>query len=240
MTQPTVSIILPTFNESGNIVTLVREIIAAIPPTFAYEILVVDDNSPDKTFSLVRDTFADDPRVIPILRTTDRGFAKSIRHGLEKATGDRVIVMDSDLTHDPVEIPKLLHVGEIYDLVSGSRFCPGGRMADSAHYVISMTYNWVLRLVLRTQVQDNLGGYFTARRNALLRLPLDEIFYGYGEYYFRLIHFAQNSHMTIVEIPARYLPRGSGNSKSNWFRMMFTYTAAAIRLRLRMQPLRRP
>lgn len=234
-----VSVILPAYNEADNIVTLVRAIKAAIPDRFRQEILVVDDNSPDGTYRIVHDTFLNDSSVIPILRTKDRGFAKSIRCGLEQAGGNRIIVMDSDLTHDPAEIPRLLHVGEIYDIVSGSRFCAGGRMVDNAHYVASLVYNWVLRLVLRTQVQDNLGGYYTARRDALLRLPLDEIFYGYGEYYFRLLHFAQKANLTVVEVPALYLPRGSGSSKSNWLRMIFTYTVAAVRLKLRARQMQR-
>jgi len=229
-----VSIVLPTYNEAGNIVVLVNAIKAAVPSSWTYEILVMDDSSPDQTHKLVQETFAEDPTVRAILRTKDRGFARSIRSGIEQARMERVIVMDSDLTHDPAEIPLLLHVGAIYDIVSASRFCAGGRMADTPHYLISMLYNWLLRLVLRTQVQDNLGGYFTARRSALNELPTDEIFYGYGDYYFRLLHFAQRAGMSIVEIPAGYLARGAGKSKSNWFRMIRTYTTAAIQLRLRM------
>jgi dolichol-phosphate mannosyltransferase len=231
----TVSVILPTYNEAGNIVGLVRSILSVIPQGFDPEVVVVDDNSPDGTHAKVRDVFADDARVVCILRTTDRGFAKSIRAGLEVATGDRIVVMDSDLTHDPSEIPRLLHVGNIYDLVSGSRFCAGGRMVDTMHYTMSMVYNWVLRLVLRTQVQDNLGGYYTIRRDSLTRLPFDDIFFGYGEYYFRLLHYAQIRGMTIVEIPAQYLPRGEGTSKSSWLVMIFSYTAAAVRLKLKLK-----
>ncbi len=233
MKSDRVSIILPTYNEVDNVVALVRAIQAAVPEGVEHEILVMDDCSPDGTYDAVRRAFADDIRVKPVLRTQNRGFAKSIREGIERATGQRVIIMDSDFTHDPREIPRLLHVGEVYDIVSGSRFCAGGRMIDTTHYIISMIYNWVLRLVLRSQIQDNLGGYYTAWRVSLLKLPLDEIFYGYGEYYFRLLHFAQRARMSIVEIPAEYLPRSSGKSKSNWLRMLATYTAAAVRLKLR-------
>ena len=234
MTSGSVSVILPTYNEVGNIVALVRAIGAAIPSGWQYEILVVDDSSPDGTYETVRQTFSDDARVIPILRTQDRGFAKSIRAGLETAKCERVVVMDSDFTHDPLEIPRLLHVGEIYDIVSGSRFCAGGRMQDVSHYISSMLYNWLLRMVLRTQVQDNLGGYFTARRSDLLRLPLDKIFFGYGDYYFRLLHFAQWKHMSIVEIPAAYLQRTAGTSKSKMLSMVYNYSVAAVRLRLQI------
>ena len=145
--------------------------------------------------------------------------------------------MDSDFTHDPIEIPKLLHVGIAYDFVSGSRFCAGGRMVDTTHYLLSMGYNWLLRLLIRTQVQDNLGGYYTARRNVLLDLPLDEIFFGYGDYYFRLLHFVQKSGLSIVEVPAAYMMRSEGKSKSNWTHMLIKYTLGAIRLKLRIRQL---
>lgn len=235
MASRSVSVVLPTYNESRNIVKLVGAVAANIPPGWEYQILVVDDNSPDDTLGAVNREFEDDPRVVPILRTEDRGFAKSIRTGIERASGERIVVMDSDLTHDPVEIPKLLHVGDVYDFVSGSRFCAGGRMVDTTHYLLSMGYNWLLRLLIRTQVQDNLGGYFTTRREMLLGLPLDEIFFGYGDYYFRLLHFVQKSGYSIVEVPAAYLMRSEGMSKSNWGRMLVTYTLGAIRLKRRIR-----
>lgn len=226
-----VSVILPTYNEAGNIVELVRRIQDSIPAEWEPEILVVDDNSPDQTFQLVRQTFDGDARVIPVLRTTDRGFAKSIRAGIERATGEQVLVMDTDFTHDPVEIPRLLHVGRVYDIVSGSRFCSGGNMQDTKHYLASLVYNWFARLILRTQVQDNLGGYFTMRREKLFSLPLDRIFFGYGDYFFRLLHYAQQQRMSIVEIPALYMVRKKGASKSRFVRMLFAYTRAMLKLK---------
>jgi len=227
----TVSVILPTYNEAGNIVDLVNAIIPKIPRGYDYEIIVVDDNSPDHTLDLVHAAFQANPKVVPVLRTVDRGFAKSIRAGIERASGDRLVVMDTDFTHDPAEIPRLLHVGDVYDIVSGSRFCPGGNMQDVTHYIASMLYNWMLRVVLRTQVQDNLGGYFTIRKADLLRLPLDQIFFGYGEYFFRLIHYGQRHGLSIVEIPAIYRTRHAGKSKSNFGKALFTYTMAALRLK---------
>lgn len=227
-----VSVILPTYNEAGNIVELVGQIGERIPEGWEYEIIVVDDNSPDGTLELVRRSFGDDPRIIPVLRTTDRGLAKSISAGVETATGDQVVVMDTDFTHDPAEIPRLLHVGKMYDIVSGSRFCPGGNMQDPGHYLASMAYNLLLRIILRTQVQDNLGGYFTMARDKLMQLPLEKIFYGYGEYFFRLIHYAQGMSMSIVEIPAVYRARTQGASKSHFLKMLFTYSLSAARMRI--------
>jgi dolichol-phosphate mannosyltransferase len=227
-----VSVILPTYEEADNIVALVERILQCVPPKVELEVIIIDDNSKDGTYRIAVDHFANDSRVVPMLRTADRGLAKSIRAGIEHSTGDRIIVMDTDFTHDPVEIPRLLHVGEIYDLVSCSRFCAGGRMQDNAHYTASLLYNWMLRAILRTQVQDNLGGYFTVTNQALARLPFGRIFLGYGDYFFRLIYFAQRSGCTIVEIPGEYRARRSGQSKSSFVKMLWAYSREAIKLRL--------
>jgi dolichol-phosphate mannosyltransferase len=223
------SVILPTYNESGNIIELIRAIMENVP--YEYEIIVVDDNSPDGTFNLVEESFTDNPRIKSTLRMQDRGFAKSIRTGIESSKGERILVMDTDFTHDPEEIPKLLHVSEAYDLVSGSRFCPGGNMQDTKHYLASLFYNWFIRIIIHTQVQDNLGGYFIIWRKRINLLPFEKIFFGYGEYFFRLLHYAQKNKLSIVEIPACYNVRKVGSSKSNFIKMLFTYTSAAIKLK---------
>ncbi len=228
-----VSVILPTYNEAGNIVKLVRAIQANIPAEWTREILVVDDNSADGTFELARTTFAGNSDVRTLLRTTDRGLGASIRTGLEAATGDYLLVMDTDFTHRPEEIPSMLHVARIVDLVNGSRFCPGGSMASTSHYMASFLYNLVIRLVIRTQIQDNLGGFWVADASRIRQLPFDDIFYGYGDYYFRLLHFAQGAGMRIVELPAQYCEREAGASKSNFFAMLFQYSAMVFRLWLR-------
>ncbi len=225
------SVILPTFNESGNIIQLIDEILKVTPVGYRCEVIVVDDNSPDDTFKLVKNKFNNKNNVRAILRTSQRGLGKSILHGIKEAKYEKVIIMDSDLTHDPVEIPRLLHVGKIYDIVSGSRFCAGGKMTDTKHYIASLVYNWFLRVIIRTQVQDNLGGYFVANRSQILDLPVNKIFTGYGEYYFSFLHFSIAAGLSIVEIPSHYLLRGKGKSKSNWFKMIISYTSAALKLK---------
>jgi dolichol-phosphate mannosyltransferase len=233
MTPSSVTVVLPTYNESGHIVDLIEQVIASIPMGWGYEILVVDDNSPDGTCRLVMETFANDLHVIPILRKDDRGFAKSIRAGIDLVSSEFLIVMDSDFTHDPAEIPKLLYVAQVYGLVSGSRFCPGGRMQDNAHYFASMAYNWFVRFVLHTQIQDNLGGFWATRTEIVRKLPMDLIFFGFGEYYLRMLHYVQKAGVTVVEIPAKYVIRKTGNSKSHFLRMLYFYTLAALDLRLK-------
>jgi dolichol-phosphate mannosyltransferase len=231
------SVILPTYNEAGNIVGLVEEILANFPPDIEPEILIVDDDSPDKTCEVAKKAFATTRTVRVILRTKDRGFAKSIRAGIEQATGEFIVVMDTDFTHDPVEIPRMLHIARIYDIVSGSRFCAGGNMQDKKHYLASLLYNWLLRALLHTQLQDNLGGYFVMKREKILSLPLDQIFFGYGEYFFRLLYFAHLRGLKVVEIPAIYRLRTYGASKSNFLKMLLSYSKAAILLRINSKSL---
>ena len=225
------SVILPTFNEANNIITLIEAIMAQIPQGIEYEIILVDDNSPDGTYALAQRTFGNHPQVRTMLRTADRGLANSIRAGIETSHGKHIIIMDTDFTHNPKEIPNLLHIAKLYDIVSGSRFCPGGLMQNTSHYLCSLAFNWLVRIVLRTQIQDNTGGFFIIRREKLFSLPIDNIFFGYGDYYFRLLHYAQKKNLSIVEIPAKYLARSKGQSKSNFFRMFFDYTMAMLRMK---------
>ena len=225
-----VSVVLPTYNEAGNIVSLVEKILSVMPTGIQPEVIVVDDESPDNTYKIARQKFELVREVRIFRRTDDRGLAKSIRYGIEQATGDYVIVMDTDFTHDPAEIPRIIQVGEIYDIVSGSRFCAGGNMEEKAHYIASFIYNLILRIIIRTQVQDNLGGFFLIKRKNLKLLPFEKIFYGYGDYFFRMIYYAEKKNYSIIEIPTFYANRRKGKSKSNFIKLLFTYSCSAFRL----------
>jgi len=225
-----VSVVLPTYNEAGNIVSLVEKILSVMPTGIQPEVIVVDDESPDNTYKIARQKFELVREVRIFRRTDDRGLAKSIRYGIEQATGDYVIVMDTDFTHDPAEIPRMIQVGEIYDIVSGSRFCAGGNMEEKAHYIASFIYNLILRIIIRTQVQDNLGGFFLIKRKNLKLLPFEKIFYGYGDYFFRMIYYAEKKNYSIIEIPTFYANRRKGKSKSNFIKLLFTYSCSAFRL----------
>ena len=231
-----VSIILPTYNEVDNIVPLVHAILEWIPEGYTPELFVVDDNSPDGTYARALQQFAEEPRVRCLLRTHDRGFAASIRHGIESATGEWVIVMDTDLTHDPAEIPNLLHLAQKYDVIIGSRFCAGGDMPSLKRYLASMVYNWGVRLIVQSQIQDNLSGFFCTRRQILMELDRNAIFQGYGEYFIRLLYYIQKRKHSILEMPVVYRNRIYGKSKSNFFKMAVTYGYAAFMVRFRHRP----
>jgi dolichol-phosphate mannosyltransferase len=227
-----VSVVLPTYNEAENILPLIEAILKDVPDDRDVEIIVVDDNSPDGTHRIVQARYANQKRVQCLLRTKNKGFANSIREGIDAASGEVVVVMDSDFTHEPKEIPRMLHMEEIFDLVSGSRFCAGGNMQDKAHYLASFCFNLFLRIILKTQIQDNLGGFFCIQKKKLKDLPLEKIFYGYGDYFFRLLFYAEKKGYTLVELPCLYMKRKKGASKSKFINMLFSYSWMALKTRI--------
>lgn len=227
-----VSVILPTYRERDNIVPLIEAIEEHLDPLgLALEIIVVDDNSPDGTAQVVSERFGADSRVRLSVRKDERGLATAILHGLRQATGDVVVVMDTDFNHDPAMLPQMVKFLEYYDIVIGSRFTMGGGMEDQGRYYASFLYNLFIRLVLRTQVQDNLSGFFAMMRHKLFQLDVDAIFQGYGEYFMRLLFLAWAAHLTLLEVPVFYQLRRHGESKSRFGQMVCNYTLAALRMR---------
>ena len=225
-----ISIILPTYNEKDNIVRLV-ETIKKLNLEQTFEILIIDDNSPDGTYQFSKDNLYNEKNVKIVLRKNIRGLAFSIKEGIEKSTGEHIIVMDTDFTHDPILIKKMISLSSKYEIISGSRYVSGGYMENQLHGKLSYYYNIMLKFILKTKVNDNLGGYFLIKRNLLNKLEFDKIFYGYGDYFFRLLYFSKNKNAKIIEIPAVYKQRIYGKSKSNFLAMLFKYFYAAVKLR---------
>ncbi|RIK57793.1 MAG: dolichol-phosphate mannosyltransferase [Chloroflexi bacterium] len=244
-----VTVVLPTYNERDNICDLIDAIWRELESLgWRFEILVVDDDSPDGTAAVVRARFGAvdgcapraedaaqaDQAVRLCVRTADKGLAKSIRHGLELARGQTLVVMDTDFNHDPAMIPQMVDLLRYYDLVIGSRFVMRGGMEDALRYRYSQFYNVFIRALLHTQIQDNLSGFFAVRRDRLFELqPLfSRIFYGYGDYFIRLLLLAWRSNWKILEVPVFYILRRHGDSKTGFWRIFRDYTAAVLRLRL--------
>ena len=227
-----VSVILPTYDERGNIIPLIEAIQRELgQAVISHEVIVVDDDSPDGTAEVVRERYGDDLRVRLFVRTEERGLASAIAHGIVRAEGDAVVVMDTDFNHDPVLLPQMVKFLQYYDIIIGSRFTMGGGMEETWRYLASFVFNFLVRVVLRTQVQDNLCGFFSMRRDKLLGMDLARIFRGYGEYFMHLLFLAWRRGYSMLEIPAFYRQRLHGQSKSRFFRMLVGYTVAAICVR---------
>jgi len=228
-----VSVILPTYNEAKNIVPLIDEIEEQLNAAdIAYELVVVDDNSPDGTAKIVEERTRDDPHVRLFVRTEEKGLATAIKHGIHNSTGEIVVVMDTDFNHDPKMLPQMVKFLEFYDIIIGSRFTMGGGMEDNTRYHFSFLYNMFVRVVLRTQIQDNLSGFFSMRRDKLKRMDLDYIFRGYGEWFMRLLFLAWREGYNMLEVPVFYVLRRHGQSKSRFLGMLYDYTRTVLSLRL--------
>ena len=246
-----VSVILPTYNERDNICDLVESLRTHLDKgSWRYELLVVDDNSPDGTADIVRRTYATQPdgsgsevavigvtgagTVRLVIRTASPGLAASVWEGLVRSKGDTLVVMDTDFNHDPAMVPQMIDLLRYYDLVIGSRFVIHGGMEDALRYRLSLMYSLFIRLLFRTQIQDNLSGFFSVRRDRIAQLnPVaGRIFYGYGDYFIRMLVVAWRRDWKILEVPVYYILRRHGTSKTGFWHIFTQYTAAVIRLRL--------
>jgi dolichol-phosphate mannosyltransferase len=228
-----VSVILPTYNERDNIVPLIEAIQTVLAKAdITEDIVVVDDNSPDGTAQAVRDRFGDHLRVRVFVRQKEHGLATAIAHGIRQAMGDVVVVMDTDFNHDPVLLPQMIKFLEFYDIIIGSRFTMGGGMEEKWRYMASFIFNFFVRQILRTQISDNLCGFFSMRREKLLDMDLDHVFQGYGEYFMHFLFLAWRKGYHILEVPAFYRVRPAGQSKSRFFHMLYSYSLTAIKVRL--------
>ena len=231
--RPALSVVLPTYNEAGSIVRFLAEVLDVVGRIgLPAEVVVVDDASPDGTADLVASSYGGHATVRVLRRTGARGLAVSIRDGIDATTAERLVVMDSDFNHDPQLLPLLVKYLDDWDLVSGSRFAPGGGMYSRTRQLGSYLMNLFARIVLQTQVQDNLSGYFAVRRAALARLPAAIIFRGYGDYYVRLLFHAQRARLRILEVPVVYRSREGGGSKTPLVRTAVRYGAEILRLRV--------
>lgn len=229
-----VSVILPTYNEVGNIVKLVEALRSELgKKRITNEIIVVDDDSPDQTGLLARKYFSKIPNARVVIRKKERGLATAIRKGIESSVGEVVVVMDTDFNHEPSLVPRLIEKVKRYDIVVGSRFVRGGGMANKKREFLSRVFNlFLIKPILGSPVKDNLCGFFAMNHNKLDKLDFDKIFYGYGDYFIRLIYYARKKGYKFAELPSYYQDRTYGASKSKFLEMFRDYALSALELRL--------
>lgn len=225
-----VSVVLPTYNEAGNIVDLCLAIHHAI--TQPHEIIVVDDNSPDGTSRLIQElvTSGSCPGLRLETRLTDRGLTKSIQRGIDLSQGDTVVWLDCDFSMPPEIIPQLLGKIEAgYDVAVASRFIAGGKYKESnrwfggeesrAAILLSRFLNWFLRHALFASFTDYTSGFIAIRRDVLQKIRLNG---DYGEYFIDLLFRAILMGHPFIEIPYVNIPRRAGESKTGTsFRHLF-------------------
>jgi len=226
-----VSVVLPTYNESENIGELLERLTAALADTVDHEIIIVDDDSPDGTADVVNRQFGQKGNIRVHVRKGQRGLATAIRKGIELSAGSVVVVMDSDFNHDPKYIPQFLNLIQYYEVVVGSRFLYGGGMYSQWRYYASFFYNVFIRFFLGLPIRDKLSGFFAARTETLQKLDYDNIFYGYGDYFIRLLMTIVDLKLSLIEVPVFYNNRPAGESKTMFLKEFLRYTISVFRIR---------
>ncbi|MBI2140935.1 polyprenol monophosphomannose synthase [Candidatus Woesearchaeota archaeon] len=212
-----VSIIVPTYNESGNIGRLVEALASSLKSTGSsdFEIVVVDDDSRDKTPEVI-DRYAAAGKVSAIHRYGIRGIFSAIMDGVKMARSGTVVIMDADFSHPPSKVPELLRrMGEGgFDMVSGSRFKKGGGIeAPFFRKSATVLFNFIIRFVMGSSITDWTGGFHAAKREKLLGLDF-RYRAKWGEFDLEMLYRAKRAGLKIAEVPFIYNFREEGQSKS--------------------------
>jgi dolichol-phosphate mannosyltransferase len=212
-------LVLPTYNEAENIDALVR---AALPRLAAsglpHRVLIVDDDSPDGT-GHIADALAAELEPVQVLhRARKEGLGRAYLAGFDVALAggaDLVLEMDSDFSHDPADLTRLLAAAKAADLVLGSRYVPGGGVTDWGllRRALSRGGSTYARLLLGIPVRDLTGGFKCFNRRVLESIDREAVHAdGYG-FQIELTYRAVQAGFTVAEVPIWFRERRLGTSK---------------------------
>jgi apolipoprotein N-acyltransferase len=213
--RPRTLVILPTYNERPTIATVLDGLAATKADL---DILVVDDGSPDGTGQIVRERSETDPHVRLVERSAKSGLASAYAVGFERAISedyDLAVEMDSDLSHRPDELPRLLEAATRHHLVIGSRYVHGGSVTNwsRSRVALSRAGNLYARFCLGFEVHDATSGFRVYRREVLeeiIAAPIDSDGYGFQ---IELVYRSWNLGLLVGEAPISFREREHGQSK---------------------------
>ena len=233
-------LVLPTYNEADNLAAIATAALAALEQTGdAHRVLVVDDNSPDGTGRIADELAAQDDRVAVLHRPGKQGLGRAYIAGFEYALergAERVMEMDSDFSHDPNDIPRLVHEAHHgADLVLGSRYIPGGGVENwgLGRRLVSRGGCLYAQLVLRVPVRDLTGGFKCFDRRVLESIGIEQMHAdGYG-FQIELTYRALKAGFHVREVPIVFHERRAGQSKmSTRIATEAVWKVPALKLRL--------
>lgn len=223
-----ISVILPTYNEKENVGIVIDEIVKHVP--LLKEIIVVDDNSPDGTWSIVEGIAKKNPRVKLIKRVNERELTSAIWTGIVNAKGNYVSWMDCDMGMPPSLIPRLMKELDVCDISVGSRYISGG--TDARFFFRRMTSSFLnnfARIALGLETRDLTSGFIVAKKEIFDKIRLQG---NYGEYCIRFLYEADKCGYKIKEVPYTFKDRTRGESKSetNFFLFGIGYIMMIVKL----------
>ncbi len=209
-----ISIIVPTYNERENLPVLVERISKALDGKYSYEIIVVDDNSPDRTWEVALELASKGYPVKLLKRPGKLGLGTAVLDGLRKASGKYIVVMDADLQHPPEVLPKLIEkaLNEDADIVVASRYMPGGGVEGWSFIrkIISKTATLIAKIVLpqARKTSDPMSGFFLFKKNVVENVSLNPL-----GYKILLEILVKAKYRKVVDVPYVFRRRLHGESK---------------------------
>jgi len=226
--RPRLSLIIPTYNERENLPILLMRIQKALLG-IDYEVIVVDDNSPDGTWQVAEDASGESSSVLLVRRPGKMGLASAFLDGLKSSRGELVGLMDADLQHPPELLPRLVEaIDGGADIAVASRIVKGGGV--SSWPVWRRLVSWGARLLAtlalpRTSgVKDTMSGFFVAKRGVISGMELSS-----RSFKVLLEILAKGKYENVVEVPYVFEPRQRGHSKLG-FGEMWNYLRHLFRL----------
>lgn len=213
--MPQLSVIVPTFNEVSNVVAL-RDLVAEALAGVDWEMIFVDDDSPDETATTVRAMAQSDRRVRCIQRIGRRGLSSACIEGVFASSAPVVAVIDADHQHDERLLPRMyeLVAGGEFDVVVGSRYVEAGGTGDwnESRAALSRSATRLSRLVLKVELHDPMSGFFMIRHDAFIACVRAGVS-GVG-FKILLDLFATSPRpLRYRELPYQFRNRASGQSK---------------------------
>lgn len=194
-----ISVLIPTKDEP-----LINELIEKIHlvlKNFKHEIIVIDKS--DATPELKNAKL--------IIQESD-GLGKAILEGLPHVTGDLIVTMDGDFSHDPEDLLKLIEKYDNYDIIIGSRYVPGGKNEDELHRrFISFLFRKIASLVLNLEIKDSMSGFIAVKKHVYESLKLNPIGYKIN---MEIIFKSKKSGYKMLEVPIIFHKRKAGKTKT--------------------------
>jgi dolichol-phosphate mannosyltransferase len=214
--SPNVWLILPTYNEAPNIEAMVASVRNVLPSS--RRILIVDDSSPDGTGEIADRLAAEHEDIEVLHRPVKQGLGPAYLAGFRRALdggADLVLEMDSDFSHDPAYLPRLLDAARNADLVLGSRYVPGGGVSEwgPLRRAISRGGSAYARVVLGVPIRDLTGGFKCFRREVLEAIDLDSVDSRGYAFQVETTYRAIRAGFRVVEVPIVFRERRVGASK---------------------------
>jgi dolichol-phosphate mannosyltransferase len=207
-----VTIVSPTYNEAENISHLVHEI-GTVLSGIDYELLIADDDSPDRTWAVAQKLASENPRIRVLRRTTDRGLSPAVIDGFLSSSSDYIGVTDADLQHDPAILPQMIAALDAgAEIAVGSRYIEGGGTGtwNAARRFQSWVATKLAQTFLGVKLTDPMSGYFILRRDDFNRIhkQLDS-----SGFKILLEIIARLAPSKLEEVPYTFRARVAGESK---------------------------